>query len=225
VSSAASVSSSRSNVSVSITKQPVGTLAKRALDITLASAALLLLAPLFVLCFFGVILSSPGPAIFRHRRVGFGGKHFECFKFRTMAPDAQSRLQEYLNSNPAAQAEWASCRKLRFDPRITRFGAILRKTSLDELPQLLNVIRGDMSIVGPRPITDEELTRYSSNVKDYLSCRPGITGLWQVSGRSSTTYAKRVACDAFYARHWSLALDVKIMLVTLPAVLDSDSAC
>jgi exopolysaccharide production protein ExoY len=176
------------------------------------------------LCFLAIIWTSPGAALFRHRRVGFRGKHFSCFKFRTMVPDAEARLRDYLESDPTARAEWASCRKLRFDPRITAIGSILRKTSLDELPQLFNVIKGDMSIVGPRPVTDEELVRYSTNVHDYLACRPGITGLWQVSGRSGTTYAKRVACDSFYARNWSIALDAKIVIVTLPALLDSDNA-
>jgi exopolysaccharide production protein ExoY len=211
-------------VSATVAQRPVGNVGKRAIDIVLASSAIIILAPLLVVCFLAIIWTSPGAALFRHRRVGFGGKHFGCFKFRTMVPDAESRLQDYLESDPAARAEWATCRKLRFDPRITAIGAILRKTSLDELPQLFNVIKGDMSIVGPRPVTDEELTRYSTNVHDYLACRPGITGLWQVSGRSGTTYAKRVACDSFYARNWSIALDAKIVIVTLPALLDSDNA-
>jgi exopolysaccharide production protein ExoY len=212
------------DVSAIIGHHPVGNATKRSIDILLAASGILLLAPLLVFCFLAIMATSPGPALFRHRRVGFGGKHFSCFKFRTMVPDAESRLRDHLESDPQARAEWATSRKLRFDPRITAIGAILRKTSLDELPQLFNVIKGDMSIVGPRPVTDEELVRYSTNVHDYLACRPGITGLWQVSGRSGTTYAKRVACDAFYARNWSLALDAKIVVVTLPALLDSDNA-
>jgi exopolysaccharide production protein ExoY len=211
-------------VPAALGQRPIGNASKRVIDIVLAVSGVIILAPLLVLCFLAVIWRSPGPALFRHRRVGFGGKHFSCFKFRTMVPDAESRLRDYLESDPSALAEWSSSRKLRFDPRITAIGAILRKTSLDELPQLINVIKGDMSIVGPRPVTDEELVRYSTNVHDYLACRPGITGLWQVSGRSGTTYAKRVACDAFYARNWSIALDAKIVIVTLPALLDSDNA-
>jgi exopolysaccharide production protein ExoY len=121
-------------------------------------------------------------------------------------------------------AEWAANRKLRNDPRVTAIGAILRKSSLDELPQLFNVLRGDMSIVGPRPVTDEELERYASSVDAYLRCRPGITGLWQVSGRSKTTYDKRVACDTFYARSWSMALDAKIVIVTIPSLILNDGA-
>jgi exopolysaccharide production protein ExoY len=169
-------------------------------------------------------VTSPGPALFRHRRVGFKGKYFDCLKFRTMAQDAPERLRQLLGSDPVAAAEWATSRKLRHDPRVTPIGAILRKSSLDELPQLFNVLKGDMSIVGPRPVTGEELIRYSSAINAYLACRPGITGLWQVSGRSTTTYDKRIACDTFYARNWSMSLDAKILIVTIPAVLISDSA-
>jgi len=198
---------------------------KRTVDIVLALSGIILLAPLLIICFAVTALTSPGPALFRHRRVGFNGKHFDCFKFRTMVTDAPERLRKLLESDPAAAAEWTTNRKLRNDPRITAIGGILRKSSLDELPQLFNVLKGDMSIVGPRPVTDEELERYASSVGAYLSCRPGITGLWQVSGRSTTTYNKRVACDTFYARNWSLALDAKIIAVTIPALLASDNAC
>ncbi len=204
---------------------PVGMTMKRTVDIVLALSGIILLAPLLIICFAVTALTSPGPALFRHRRVGFNGKHFNCLKFRTMVTDAPERLRQLLESDPVAAAEWTTNRKLRNDPRITAIGAVLRKSSLDELPQLFNVLKGDMSIVGPRPVTDEELERYASSVGAYLSCRPGITGLWQVSGRSTTTYYKRVACDTFYARNWSLALDAKIMAVTIPALLASDNAC
>lgn len=197
---------------------------KRAIDIFLALSGIVLLAPLLIICFVTTILTSQGPALFRHRRIGYNGKPFDCLKFRTMATDAPERLRRLLEMDAAAAAEWASNRKLRNDPRITAVGSILRKSSLDELPQLFNVLKGDMSIVGPRPVTDEELERYSGSVAAYLACRPGITGLWQVSGRSSTSYDKRVACDTFYARNWSMALDVKIIIVTIPALLASDSA-
>jgi exopolysaccharide production protein ExoY len=198
---------------------PIGVLPKRIIDIVLALSGIVLLAPLLVICYLLTIATSPGPALFRHRRVGFNGKHFDCLKFRTMLADAPERLHHLLESDPLAAREWAENRKLRRDPRITSIGAILRKSSLDELPQLFNVLRGDMSIVGPRPVTDEELERYSASVGAYLACRPGITGLWQVSGRSTTTYDKRVACDAFYAQNWSIALDVKILIVTIPSLL------
>lgn len=204
---------------------PVGMNAKRVVDIVVALSGIILLAPLLIICFAVTALTSPGPALFKHRRVGFNGKHFDCLKFRTMVTDAPERLRRLLESDPLAVAEWTTNRKLRNDPRITAIGAVLRKSSLDELPQLFNVLKGDMSIVGPRPVTDEELERYSSSINAYLSCRPGITGLWQVSGRSTTTYNKRVACDTFYARNWSMSLDAKIMVVTIPALLVSDNAC
>jgi exopolysaccharide production protein ExoY len=204
--------------------QPTGLIWKRLVDIVLALSGIVLLAPLLTICFLVTVLTSPGPALFRHRRVGFKGKHFDCLKFRTMVTDAPERLRQLLDSDPVAAAEWATNRKLRYDPRVTAIGAILRKSSLDELPQLFNVLKGDMSIVGPRPVTEEELVRYSSAVNAYIACRPGITGLWQVSGRSTTTYNKRVACDTFYARNWSMTLDAKILIVTIPALLVSDNA-
>jgi exopolysaccharide production protein ExoY len=197
---------------------------KRVIDILLALSGIVLLSPLLIICFAVTYLTSPGPALFRHKRIGYNGKSFDCLKFRTMVTDASERLQLLLDSDPGAAAEWTANRKLRDDPRITVIGEILRKSSLDELPQLFNVLMGDMSIVGPRPVTGDELERYDSSVGAYLACRPGITGLWQVSGRSSTTYDKRVACDAFYARNWSMALDIKIMIVTIPSLLVSDSA-
>jgi exopolysaccharide production protein ExoY len=202
---------------------PVGQARKRIIDIVLALSGIVLLAPLLIICFVTTVITSPGSAVFRHRRVGFKGKNFNCLKFRTMVTDAPERLRQLLDSDPVAAAEWAANRKLRHDPRVTLIGALLRKSSLDELPQLFNVLKGDMSIVGPRPVTEEELVRYSDAKKAYLACRPGITGLWQVSGRSTTTYDKRVACDSFYALNWSLTLDAKILIVTIPAVL-SDSA-
>jgi exopolysaccharide production protein ExoY len=204
--------------------RPIGLVSKRLIDIILAISGIILLAPLLIICFVATVATSPGPAVFRHRRVGFNGKYFDCLKFRTMVTDAPERLRRLLESDPVAAAEWAASRKLRTDPRVTAIGAVLRKSSLDELPQLFNVLRGDMSIVGPRPVTDEELVRYSGAISAYLACRPGITGLWQVSGRSTTSYSKRVACDTFYARKWSMALDAKIVIVTIPALLLSDSA-
>jgi exopolysaccharide production protein ExoY len=204
--------------------RPLGLASKRIVDIVLAVSGIILLAPLLIICFVLTVVTSPGPALFRHRRVGFNGRHFDCLKFRTMVTDAPERLNKLLESDPGAAVEWAATQKLRCDPRVTAIGAILRKSSLDELPQLFNVLRGDMSIVGPRPVTDEELLRYSSAVSAYLACRPGITGLWQISGRSDTTYGKRIACDTFYVRNWSTALDVKILVATIPVLLLSDGA-
>jgi exopolysaccharide production protein ExoY len=204
--------------------RPIGLASKRVIDIILAISGIVLLAPLLMICFLATVVSSRGPALFRHRRVGFNGKYFDCLKFRTMVTDAPERLRHVLEADPVAAAEWAANRKLRYDPRVTAIGDLLRRSSLDELPQLFNVLRGDMSIVGPRPVTEEELVRYSGAISAYLACRPGITGLWQVSGRSTTTYSKRVACDTFYAREWSMALDAKIVIVTIPALLVSDNA-
>jgi len=203
---------------------PIGLASKRIIDIVIALTGIVLLAPLLIICFVATVVTSPGPALFRHRRVGFNGRYFDCLKFRTMVTDAPERLRQLLESDPIAAAEWTANRKLQYDPRVTVIGAILRKSSLDELPQLFNVLRGEMSIVGPRPVTGEELIRYSSSIGAYLACRPGITGLWQVSGRSRTTYEKRVACDTFYAHNWSIVLDAKILIVTVPSLLFSDSA-
>jgi exopolysaccharide production protein ExoY len=203
---------------------PIGLTSKRMIDIILALSAIVVLVPFFLFCFVATACSSPGPVLFRHRRVGFNGKPFDCLKFRTMAIDAPERLRQHLETDAAAAAEWLANQKLHNDPRVTAIGSILRKSSLDELPQLFNVIKGDMSIVGPRPITEEELIRYSDTIGAYYACRPGITGLWQVSGRSTTTFNRRVALDNFYASHWSMSLDAKIMMATIPAVCFSDTA-
>ena len=211
-------------VSRPIGLRPIGSSLKRTIDILLALFGIILLCPLLIFCFVAVIVTSPGPALFRHRRIGFNGKPFYCWKFRTMVTDAPERLRQLLDSDAAAAAEWAATCKLRYDPRTTVIGNLLRKSSLDELPQLFNVLKGEMSIVGPRPVTEEELVRYSSAVHKYTACRPGITGLWQVSGRSTTTYSRRIACDTFYAQNWSIALDIKILVITIPSLLLTDSA-
>jgi exopolysaccharide production protein ExoY len=212
------------HVASAAVSRPVGLASKRAIDILLALFGIILLAPLFIVCSIAVGLSSPGPVLFRHRRVGFNGRPFHCLKFRTMAIDAAERLCRLLDSDEAAAAEWATSCKLRSDPRITPIGNLLRKSSLDELPQLFNVLKGEMSIVGPRPVTEEELVRYSTAATAYKACRPGITGLWQISGRSTTTYNKRIACDMFYAQNWTVILDVKIIVITIPALLLHDTA-
>jgi exopolysaccharide production protein ExoY len=195
---------------------------KRVFDVTLAFVGIVLLAPLLIVIFVATATTTPGPVLFRHRRMGRHGKPIDLFKFRTMVMDAPERLHRLLNSDPAAAAEWMTSGKLQHDPRVTALGYILRKSALDELPQFFNVLKGDMSIVGPRPITDKELERYSSAVDAYLSCRPGMTGLWQISRRSGNAYDKRIACDRFYARNWSMMLDAKIMFLTIPAFLVDD---
>jgi exopolysaccharide production protein ExoY len=203
---------------------PVGRSSKRIVDIVLALSGIILLSPLLILCFVLTWVSSRETVLFRHKRVGFNGKPFDCLKFRTMLGDAPERLRKILETDAAAAAEWAQCQKLRNDPRVTRIGAILRESSLDELPQLFNVLMGSMSIVGPRPVTEDELSRYGASVKAYTACRPGITGLWQVTGRGTASYKTRVSCDAYYARKWSLSLDSRIIIVTIPSVLFTKNA-
>ncbi|MCS0501281.1 sugar transferase [Ancylobacter mangrovi] len=196
-----------------------GRAAKRLLDLLVAVTAGVLLSPLLVLVALLIKASTDGPIIFGHHRVGFGGREFHCYKFRTMVCDADRVLRDHLAANPAAAEEWQRTRKLANDPRITFVGRMLRSSSLDELPQLVNVLRGEMSCVGPRPIVREEIVLYGPMAEHYLSVRPGMTGAWQVSGRSSLTYAERVALDADYVRNWSFWTDVLILLRTIPALL------
>jgi len=198
---------------------------KRGFDVAVAVAALLFLAPIFVTIALLIKLTDQGPVLYRHTRVGRQGERFECLKFRTMAVDAEERLARILLDDPHAAEEWQETQKLRDDPRITAIGTFLRKSSLDELPQLWNVIRGDMSIIGPRPITRAELNRYGKERRYYLLVRPGITGLWQVSGRSSTGYERRIRYDREYLEEWSWLGEFWILLMTLPAVLNTRDAC
>lgn len=194
---------------------------KRAFDILGASVLLLLTAPLMLLTALVVRASDGGPALIGHVRIGCGGRPFRCLKFRSMVVDAEAVLQRLLATNPSARQQWMRSRKLSDDPRVTRIGRLLRVTSLDELPQLLNVLRGDMSLVGPRPVVMEELVEHYGPIASahYLSVRPGIAGLWQASGRSNTTYAERVSLDAAYVRDMSLTKDLAILCRTAIAVL------
>ncbi len=196
---------------------------KRIFDIVLASVAIVVLSPLIVAIVICAYVSSGAP-LFKHRRVGKDGKFFNCIKFRTMVPDADRVLQNLLSTNREAKEEWLRDHKLRNDPRVTRLGKFLRRTSLDELPQLWNVLRGEMSLVGPRPVVPDELRRYGNKVAIFLSATPGITGLWQISGRNDTDYKRRVALDVCYVRSRSLILDVYILIKTLPAVLARSGA-
>ncbi|MCH4891662.1 sugar transferase [Sphingomonas sp. SFZ2018-12] len=193
----------------------------RAADVTLAMAALIFLAPLLLLVMLAIYLSDRGPVIFAHRRLGRDGREFGCLKFRSMVTDSQERLRHILETDPVAREEWMRDCKLRNDPRITKVGSFIRKTSIDELPQLWNVIRGEMSIVGPRPIIAAERERYGRYFAHYAAVRPGLTGLWQVSGRNDTTYRRRVACDVVYARRFSFSFNVAIIAKTIPAVVMS----
>ncbi len=203
---------------------PVGGFGKRLVDITVAGVALILLSPLLVLIAAAVRFTMGGPVLFGHGRIGHNGRTFRCYKFRTMIVGADEALRAYLASNPQAAKEWRETRKLRNDPRITLLGHLLRKTSIDELPQLINVLRGDMSCVGPRPIVADELAHYGENASEYLHARPGLTGAWQVSGRTSLRYAERVALDVEYVRGWSIWKDLRILVKTIPAVMHFDNA-
>ncbi|MCR5868792.1 sugar transferase [Aquincola sp. J276] len=185
---------------------------------------LVLFAPLMGAVAFMIWRRDGAPIFFGHYRVGRDAKLFRCYKFRTMYRQSQQMLADILANDPVAKAEWERDQKLSNDPRITPIGHFLRRTSLDELPQLFNVLRGEMSLVGPRPITVGELTRYGRTRWDYLSVPPGMTGLWQVSGRNDVTYDERVALDRFYVDNRSIALDVKILLKTLKVVLVREGA-
>jgi undecaprenyl-phosphate galactose phosphotransferase len=198
--------------------------AKRAFDIVGASLLLALCAPLMTLIYVALLLSG-GSAIFVQQRVGRDGGLFRCYKFRSMVKNANRVLGDYLEHNPAAREEWNRSFKLKHDPRITWFGQCLRKTSMDELPQLFNVLKGDMSLVGPRPIVPNEIELYAERIADYYRCRPGITGLWQVSGRNLVAYERRVRLDAIYARKQSLWLDVIILFRTVKVVISGVGAC
>ena len=184
-----------------------------------ALTALVLLSPVLGAVALTLYLTQKGPIFFSHTRVGKDGREFGCLKFRTMVPEAAEMLAEILDSDPIARQEWEENFKFENDPRVTRVGAILRKTSLDELPQIWNVLRGDMSLVGPRPITHAEGEMYGIHYSEYKSVRPGLTGLWQVSGRSDTTYDERVALDVDYVRNLSFFSDLRILFATVSIVL------
>lgn len=198
---------------------------KRGVDVGTALLLLAILAPLLVLLFVAVRLDG-GKALFGHPRVGRNGQAFRCLKFRSMRPDADAALAELLRTDPKARAEWEATRKLRRDPRVTALGRFLRVSSLDELPQLFNVLRGDMSLVGPRPVTEDELsTYYGADASWYVQVRPGLTGPWQVSGRSGIGYAERVRLDVDYVRNPSVRRDLALMGKTVGAVLKGRGAC
>jgi lipopolysaccharide/colanic/teichoic acid biosynthesis glycosyltransferase len=196
---------------------PFGGRAKRSLDLFLA----LLLLPVVAIVALPVavlIALEGGKPIYGHLRVGWNGRLFRCYKFRTMIMDADVALGTLLRQDPEARQQWFERYKLENDPRVTRLGWLLRETNLDEIPQIWNVLRGEMSWVGPRPVVMEELSRYGAQLPAYLACRPGITGLWQISRRSDTPYSKRVTLDVDYARNWSFARDLAILLLTIPRI-------
>jgi Undecaprenyl-phosphate galactose phosphotransferase WbaP len=188
---------------------------KRVLDLLLTVVGGLLISPLAIMTAILIKLDSQGPLFYGHRRLGAGGEHFRCWKFRTMYINAEQLLDEFLQGQPDLRAEWERNFKLRDDPRVTRVGRFLRHTSLDELPQLWNVLKGEMSLIGPRPIVEAEIPKYGTVYDMYRRIRPGISGLWQVSGRSDTNYAERVKLDAYYVHNWSVWLDIVISVRTV----------
>lgn len=197
----------------------------RSTDIAFSLAIIVFLLPVMILIVVAVAVTSVGSPIFAHRRIGQHGQTFDCYKFRSMYSGAEQRLARLLAEQPALREEWQRDHKLSRDPRITPLGHFLRVSSLDELPQLFNVLLGQMSLVGPRPIVQAELARYGRFSGSYLAVKPGLTGLWQVSGRSQTSYRRRVATDRLYARKKCIAFDCRIMLATVPAVLFQKGAC
>ena len=197
----------------------VGGAVKRVFDVVGALGALLMLLPLFALIALAIKLWDKGPVFYRHRRLGLNGADFDCLKFRSMVPNADIVLSRHLAANGEAAREWEETQKLKNDPRITPLGSSLRKTSIDELPQLLNILKGEMSFVGPRPIVTAEVPKYGICIDHYLRARPGLTGPWQVSGRNDVDYSTRVALDRDYVEAWSFRRDLVIIAKTARVVV------
>nr|WP_314435556.1 sugar transferase [uncultured Brevundimonas sp.] len=191
----------------------------RMLDILIATAMLIFVAPTMILIAILIRLQDGGPALFHQSRIGRGGMIFPCLKFRSMAVNADATLEGLITRAGVHQVEWALTEKMREDPRVTPLGRLLRVSSLDELPQLLNVLRGDMSLVGPRPIVAAEVWRYGRRIRHYTAVRPGLTGLWQVKGRNDVSYRRRVAMDVTLVRRRSVSTYCAILLLTIPAVI------
>ncbi len=203
---------------------PIPRLFKRLLDLMLCFVFSFIIVPVFIICSILVKLSSTGPVFFRSRRIGRGNRTFDMFKFRSMFIDSESRLDQYLDDNPDMKIEWKTTQKIKNDPRITWAGRLLRRTSIDELPQILDVIRGKMSLVGPRPMLVSEPDMYGERYPLYCRMRPGITGLWQVSGRNNTTHEQRVKLVTYYVQNWSPWLDLYILIKTVKVVATAEGA-
>lgn len=214
------VSSNMSEQDRSVPKSPF----TRILDITLILLAMPYILLFFVVISIMIVLDSRGGVIYKQTRIGKGGREFKAYKFRTMVLNADQVLQEYLDKSPELKAEWLATHKLKQDPRVTRVGAILRKASLDEMPQFWNILIGEMSLIGPRPIVEAEIEKYGRCFELYKQARPGLTGLWQVSGRSDTSYKRRVELDEYYLLNRSLKLDILIILKTVLVVLSRKGA-
>ncbi len=197
---------------------------KRIMDILLVVLGGIIISPILLILAAMLFVETKGSILFGHVRIGKDGKKFSAWKFRTMVKDADKKLELYLNTNPEIRQEWEATHKLKDDPRVTRLGKILRRYSLDELPQLINVLKGEMSLVGPRPIVEDEVHHYGDLFDPYTWVQPGITGMWQVSGRSDTTYITRVYLDEYYVRNWSIWLDIYILVRTILVVFSKKGA-
>lgn len=203
---------------------PFALFTKRIFDVAIVSVGVLLASPLLIFIAAAIRFSSPGPIFYSQERIGRHGRRFRAWKFRSMIPNADAVLKELLAKDPVLRAEWEADHKLKKDPRITWIGRFIRKTSLDELPQLWNIFRGEMSLVGPRPIVEAEVEKYGEYYEQYAAVTPGLTGLWQISGRNKTTYEQRIDFDAYYVRNWSLWLDLHILVSTVRVVLLREGA-
>jgi Undecaprenyl-phosphate galactose phosphotransferase WbaP len=192
---------------------------KRFLDIAVVCIGGIIILPFLLIFALLVAITSPGSVLYKHKRLGQNGKPFYAYKFRSMVADSGERLRKILETDPQKKKEWEESHKLKDDPRITLIGKFLRRTSIDEFPQLINIIKGEMSLTGPRPITEEEAEKYGEDFGRIFSVKPGLTGLWQVSGRSETNYADRVSFDTYYLQSWSVWLDIWIMFKTFGAVV------
>jgi exopolysaccharide production protein ExoY len=198
-----------------ITNNAVGGQLKRVFDIVFAFLTLLLLLPLIIIVALMLKITDPGPVIYKNVRVGLWGRRFTCLKFRTMVVDSENVLKALLEDDPSARAEWERHQMLIRDPCVTRVGQILRESRLDELPQLINVLRGEMSLIGPRPIVPSEMSHYGDRLGSYVSARPGLTGAWQISGYNDCGYDKRVELDANYVSDWCFSTDLSILMRTI----------
>jgi len=191
----------------------------RIMDLVLVTFAFPMIAPLMLAIALLIKIDSKGKVFFSHTRIGKGHSKIKVLKFRTMVANADEELKRFFKKHPEFKAEWEATQKLRHDPRVTRVGRVLRMLSLDELPQFINILKGEMSLVGPRPIVDDEIVKYGDCFEYYIQVRPGLTGLWQVSGRNNTTYEKRVELDEYYVRNWSIWMDIQILFRTVGVVL------
>jgi Undecaprenyl-phosphate galactose phosphotransferase WbaP len=197
---------------------------KRIMDLSFVIIGGIIILPLLLFIALLVRLSSPGPVLYGHRRLGKNRTHFNAYKFRSMVNNSQDVLEKLLDRSPELRGEWEANHKLKNDPRVTAIGKFLRRTSFDEFPQLINILKGEMSLVGPRPVVDEEVEKYGKNFDYIFSVKPGLTGLWQVSGRSDTDYAERVAFDTYYLQSWSVWLDLWVLLKTIEVVFKGKGA-